>query len=423
MLLLLAGPALAAGTFSSTPQHVTLIDEVNVFEATEIDSGYLPSGSPLQVRFAILGAGTTSVVMEGDADLFWPTDLNLAFTPEAGSGELEADTWLEAVTTVKVDVFGISWEQVIDSRALNDVTGRVVFDPFVLDDSTTTRVELTSSEAATELIDYSLDIFAGIGLTFKASLGPRATIGMEGLGWQTADQYLSSAAGTLTFAAAGQPEQEVAATFQAIWDNLLSLVITPEIYLDAGWLGSYRVARFEIPIDLSHTSFVQDFPTTTLRFPLPVMRTALESYDFGELQVGELRNLNLAIANDGLLDLEGETGLTGSPYFSLYPNYFQAGPGREDGVVVTFAPESAGEFEARLLLSSNDPSQPIAEVLLVGRAVEPPVEEAEDTGGSSAVIPSEVGGCGCASARAGGPWPLLLGLLGLFGLRRRAAGR
>lgn len=428
LLLLLSpivlAPARAAGTYSSTPQHLVLIDSANVFEAAEVDTGWLPSGSPLQVRFAILGAGTTDVVMEGDADLWWPTDLNLGFTPEVGSGELMADTGLEATTSIKVDVFGLSWEEVIDNRALNDVTGRVEFDPFVLDDSTTNRVELTSTEAGTELISYSLDIFAGVGLTFSANLTPQAVIGFEGLGWQTADQYLSSAWGTLTYAPLGQAMQEVVATFQASWDATLALVLTPEIYLDAGWLGSYSVLSFDVPITLSSTSFVQDFPSTTLSFPLPVMRTDLESYDFGDLEVGGLANLNLAVFNDGLLNLEGGTALTGSTYFSAYPNYFLAGPGQEDGMVVSFNPQTAGEFEASLLLTSNDPGTPTREILLVGRAFSPepePEPEAEDTGADgNAVIPSEVGGCGCASARTGpGAWVVLPTLLALVGWRRR----
>ncbi len=416
--------AQAAGTYSSTPQHVVLIDTANVFEAAEVDTGWLPSGSPLQVRFSILGEGGTDVVMEGDADLWWPTDLNLGFTPEVGSGELVADTWLEATTAIKVDVFGLSWEEVIDNRSLNDVAGELDFDPFVLDDSTTNRVELVSTEVGTELINYSLDIFAGVGLTFTASLAPQAVIGFEGLGWQTADQYLSSAWGTLTFAPLGQAMQEVVATFQASWDATLALILTPEIFLDAGWLGSYSVVRFDVPITLSSSSFVQDFPSTTLSFPLPVMRTDLESYDFGDLQIGELRNLNLAVFNDGLLDLEGATAMTGSTYFSAYPNYFLAGSGQEDGMVVSFNPQTAGEFEASLLLTSNDPSTPTREILLVGRALEPEVEpEPDDTGGEgNAVIPSEVGGCGCSASRAGaGAWLALPALLALVSFRRRRA--
>ena len=431
LVLLLALPQAASaaeGLYSSEPQHLVLADVANVFQKAEVDSGWLPADSPVQVRFQVLGLGATEVLMEGDADLWWPTDLNLSFFPEPGTGELLVDTNLQAVSTVKFDIFGYSWEQVIDSRTLDNVVGGAVFDPFVLDDSSANRVEVVSDDSAVELITYSLEVFAGVGLTFTADIGPQATIGFEGIGWVTDDAMLTSASGFLTWPATGQPVQEVVASFLAAWDATLDLVITPRVDLDAGFLGSYTVVEFEIPITLSATSFEQAFPPTSLSFPLPVLSVDVESHDFGELTVGELANLNLAIYNDGELDLEGVPALTGSTYFMNYPNYFQAGPGQEDGLVITFAPEAAGAFEASLLLSSNDPSQPTKVILLTGVAVDPPVVDdgQDDTGtdaeddGADPTISTEVNGCGCASGGAPAGLSLLASLgMGLLALSRR----
>lgn len=432
ILLSVVGTASAAeGTYSSEPQHVLLSDLANVFQEAEVDSGWLPADSPVQVRFQILGLGDTQVVMEGDADLWWPSDLNLSFVPEPGSGELFVDTNLEAISTVKFDIFGYSWEQVIDSRTLDNVVGGTVFDPFVLDDSSQPRVQIVSDDGAVELITYSLEVFAGVGLTFTANIGPQATIGFEGIGWKTDEDLLSSEAGALTYAATGQAVQEVVASFLAAWDATLDLVITPRVDLDAGFLGSFTLVEFDIPITLSATSFEQAFPPTTLLFPLPVLDVAVESHDFGELVVGDLANLNLAIYNDGELDLEGVPTLTGSSWFLIYPNYFQAGPGHEDGLVVTFAPEEAGSFQASLLLASNDPSQPTKEILLTGVAVDPPVVDdgGDDTGTDgegepNPTIQTEVGGCGCASSGEPAGLTLLASLgLGLVALGRRRRGQ
>ncbi|NOY25119.1 MAG: hypothetical protein GXP62_04520, partial [Oligoflexia bacterium] len=383
LILALSTPALAGGSYSSDSQHFILGDSANVFQKTEYDTDWLPTGSPVQVRFQIAGMGSADVVMEGDADLWWPTDLNLGFFPEPDSGALTVDSNLEAVTSVKFDIFGYTWEQVIDSRTLADVVGDAVFTPFVLDDSAQDRVEIVNDDGAVEVVSYSLDVFAGVGLTLSATIGPQAIVGFEGLGWQTDDSFLETEAGTLSYAALGQAVQDVAATFIAAWDATLSIIITPSVDLDAGILGSYTVVEFEIPITLSSTSFEQEFPTTDLSFPLPVLATDIDSYDFGELTVDELANLNMAIYNDGELNLEGAPALTGSSYFMLYPNYFQASPGSEDGLVVTFAPESAGSFEASLLLTSNDPYQPAKEILLTGTAVDPPVIDDPTDGGTA----------------------------------------
>ncbi|RME20753.1 MAG: hypothetical protein D6798_19755 [Deltaproteobacteria bacterium] len=427
LLLAIAMPsARAAGTYSSEPQHVVLSDEANVFEEAEIDSGWLPTDSPLQARFQIAGLGATGVLMEGDAELTWPENLNLHFQPEPGSGEMVVDASLAAITSVRFDIFGYSWESEIDRRSI-DIAGETIFNPFVLVDQAPSRVEVIDDGDAIELITYSLEVFAGVGLTFDATLNTRMEAGFEGLGWVVDEVEYPYSTDVVNFPAEGQSSQDVVAHFLGGWDGSFSLVIEPSLSVDAGILGSYEVLRFEIPIPLATSSFEQLFPQTDLSFPLPVLRTDIDSYDFGELEVGQLANLELAIHNDGLLDLEGVPALTGSPYFSMYPEYFQAGPGREDGIVVSFAPEAAGEFDATLLLASNDPARPAMEIALHGVAVEPDVEV--DTGTSSdtgtgdgaggAVIQSEVQGCGCASS--GGSSRTFLGVL--LGVVLVAAGR
>ncbi len=432
LLLAIAAPsAQAAGTYSSDLQHIVLSDEANVFEEAEIDSGWLPKDSPLQARFQIAGLGASGIVMEGDGDLYWPDNLNLAFYPEAGTGEMVVDASLAAITSVRFDIFGYVWENEIDSRGI-DIAGEQVFNPFALVDQSPSRVEVIDDGTAIELITYSLEVFAGVGLTFDAYMNTRMEAGFEGLGWVIDDVEYPYSTDVVNFPAEGQSTQDVVANFLGGWDGSFSLVIEPSLTVDAGILGSYEVLRFEIPIPLATSAFEQLFPVTRMSFPLPVLRTDLDSYDFGELEVGQLANLELAIHNDGLLDLEGVPALTGSPYFSMYPEYFQAGPGMEDGLVVSFAPEAAGEFDATLLLASNDPAQPAMEITLHGIGVEPEEEidtgttGGTDTGGGDnaggAVIQSEVKGCGCASTQSK-PRTMLGLLLGValvaVGRRRR----
>ncbi len=427
--VLSTSPAQASGTYSSELQHFTLVDQANVFEEAEIDSGWLPTDSPLQARFQIVGLGASEVVMDGDADLYWPTNLNLAFYPEYGSGELLVDASLAAVTSVRFDIFGFEWESEIDSRGI-DVRGEREFDPFVLTDQSPSSVTIINDGDDIELITYSLNVFAGVSLVFDAYLNTRMEVGFEGAGWLIDETEYSYSTDVVNFPAEGQPFQDVIATFIGLWEGALSLVLEPSLSIDAGILGDYEVLRFELPLTLASSSFEQEMLPTRLSFPLPVLRTDIETHDFGTIEVDQIANLELAIGNEGELDLEGVPALTGSPYFSMYPNYFQAGPGFEDGIVVTFAPDVAGEFNATLLLASNDPATPAKEIMLTGVAVDPDDEQdigagdtgAPDDGAGGAVISSEVKGCGCASTRAR-PTPLLgamfaLGLL-IVGRRRR----
>lgn len=433
LLLALVAPAQAQDVYTSELQSFTLMDSVNVFRKTEFDTGWLPADSPVAVRFQIRGEGASGIVMEGDADLWWPDDLNLGFFPTPGTGELVADTGMAAVVTTKFDIFGYSWEQEIFNEGF-DVYGEKEFNPFVLWDSDPNRIEIADAIASTlNLIDFELDVFAGVSFYFTTDVTPRAIIGFEGGGFELGEYTLSSEDEVYTFPADGQPEAVVRATYLGLWDSALGVDFRPTLGVDAGFLGSYDIISFDVPIDLITSSFEQPFPTLNMAFPLPLLNTDYDSYDFGELTVGELQNLEFPIYNDGLLDLEGDAAISGSGYFSSYPNYFLAGPGREDGLVVSFAPETAGSFEATLLLISNDPNTPHKEIRLTGVAVDPPVIDDGNGGGDGddgdagdPTLSTEVKGCGCTSTRQSGGAPLL-GLLGLglvaLARRRRSGAR
>ena len=94
---------------------------------------------------------------------------------------------------------------------------------------------------------------------------------------------------------------------------------------------------------------------------------------------------------------------------------------------MTFAPEAAGEFTGTLVLESNDPLNPLQEIVVRGIAVDP---ETSDSAGDGAgqrtptrVVETEVG-CGCGTT--GTPaWPGMLALSagGLALFRRRRGGR
>ena len=78
----------------------------------------------------------------------------------------------------------------------------------------------------------------------------------------------------------------------------------------------------DIPIPLGSDDFEQEFPETVLEFPLPILSPPVLEHDFGEIEVGRLVNWEMEVVNDGTMDLEGFIGLTGSPYFSSFPDAF-----------------------------------------------------------------------------------------------------
>lgn len=411
---LLAAPA---WSYESEPQPVVVSDTAVLYTGSNVDTDWVPSGSPITVRFQVVSEGGAAVDMEGEADLSWPDPLTLSFTGDPGTGALTVDAALAAVTSVRFDLFGYSYESEIDRRTVA-AGGEATFDPFVLSGAATDRVEVTTAGATTELITYELEVFAGVGLTFEASLTPTGTTGFSGVAFWADDAEITTEGGTALITPTGEPSQSLTATFVGAWDSVLDLNITPAVSVCFSIFGCEELASFDIPLTLASDDFEQAAPAIPLEFPLPVIQTAESSYDLGEVLVGTLANLELPVGNAGLLDLEGEIGVTGSPYFTVFPGYFYAGTGAEDGAVVTFAPESEGEFTATLLLTSNDPNTPVYEVVLTGTGVLP--QQGEDDEIIDEGAEGKVSTCGCASGDPGrvGLWPVL-GLIAVFARRRR----
>jgi hypothetical protein len=418
LLALLAGPT--AYAWESEPQPVVLVDSTTLFSGSSFDTGWVPKGSPLAVRFQIEPTGGADVEMEGDAELWWPEGLNLGFTGVPGSGWLAIVAGLDAVTSVQFDIDIYSWESEIDRRGV-DVEGEIQFDPFLLSGSAQESVTAVSDGISDEIISFAYTVFTGVEVQFTVDMQPVATTTLSGVRFTADDSSLSSEGESAIIDYSGLDSEEVLSTFTARWSGGLDMVLTPTFSVCI--LGSCTdLVETDLPLAMAADDFEQDFPSEELSFPLPLLETDAVSYDFGELEVGALANLQVPIGNGGLLDLEGEVGMLGSTYFAVYPEYFLAGPGQEDGVLVTFGPESAGSFSTLLTLVSSDPGNPTYEIELTGTGVE---SEGPDDGDQLQTISAEVGGCGCATGANGRPGALamLLCMVGLGVVRRRGGPR
>ena len=128
MLVFLLGLAQA---YESTPQSLIVSDVIELFNATEIDSGWVPQNGPLGIRLQVIADGGANVYMEGNGLLAWPTDLNFSAQPSAGAGYIALDTSITTSISVKIDFGGIQWEQPIIEEGIDFFTEKW-FEPFLL---------------------------------------------------------------------------------------------------------------------------------------------------------------------------------------------------------------------------------------------------------------------------------------------------
>ncbi|HCH61371.1 MAG: hypothetical protein CL927_06690 [Deltaproteobacteria bacterium] len=446
-ILLFAGTTMAVAQddarweHQSESQDLLLRDYVELWNDSEFDTGWVPSGSPLAVRFQIESTGGAEVEMEGVGHMGWPDGLTVALDPIADTGEIIVDAALEAVTSIKFDVDVYSWESEIDRRGI-DVEGQGLFSPFLLQGDVPEVVEVLFEGDTNELLNWSFQVFTGVSAGISVDLGPEALTTFTGENWYVDGERVDTVGQEAWVEPLGEAYQEVNAEFIGSWNSSLDLVLNPVFEVCVDLVGCWDLVDLDLPIPLASDDFEQFFPTTTLLFPLPVMGELPPRHDFGTIDVGSSAVLQLPIENLGALDLEGYSLVEGDPYFSVYPEYFQAGPARTDGVVVSFTPGAEGDFEGMLVLQSNDPLEPVLEIPLLASAQyvttdntspgtntdttsESGTEASNGSRPQPQIVRTQTGGCNCSSAPArGAPTGLLAFLVGgVAVLRRRRSHR
>lgn len=425
--------------FESIPQDIELEDSVELWNGAEFDTGWVPSGSPLAVRFQIQSTGGADVEMEGQGFMGWPDGLTMAIDPIPNSGEILVDAALEAVTSIKFDIDIYSWESEIDRRGI-DVEGEAEFTPFLLSGDVPDVVDVIFEGDTNELLEWSFTVFTGVDAQITVDLGPEAITSFQGSNWYVDGERLDSAGQEAWVEPLGEAYQDVQVEFVGSWQSSLDLVLNPVFSVCVDIIGCYDLVDTDIPIPLASDDFDQFFPSEVVAFPLPVMGDLPPRHDFGTIEVGQTATLELPIENIGALDLEGLAYTTGSTTFSVYPEYFQAGPAATDGIVLSFTPTEEGDFEGRIVLESNDPLEPAIEIPLLASAKLPVGDDSGTDGGSDGlanaggggsaspqVIKTVEGGCSCSNTGESGreaPMGLAVVLLGgLALLRRRSDGR
>lgn len=412
LALIGSSPVLAYGT---EPQQLLLHDQVAVMEGAAYETGYLPSGSPVMVNFALEAEQEAQVDMGTLAELQWPEAVTLVWSSIPESGWLGLFGQLSTVVYLRLDLWGYEGEWELDRQSI-EVMAQTTFDPLVLSDSVPDVISIDEEGEGTTLITYDFNVLSVVDIILDVDIAATLDTSFAGVEILHDDQPQLLEAESVVLPVPDNGYIELASTYLASWDTSMQVLVQPGVEVCVDILGCYEWDDvFDIPVDMGSNAFEDPFDTAEYTFLLPVMTPPDESYDFGEIYVGNLANWNVEIVNGGVELLMGEAGITGSEYFEVYPDFVLADAESYDGMVVSFGPETPGEFAATLLLATNDPSHPTYSIALTGIGIEEAEEEVT-------TIPAEVG-CGCASGRQTPSALWLLGLASLALVRRREQGR
>ena len=119
-----------------------------------------------------------------------------------------------------------------------------------------------------------------------------------------------------------------------------------------------------------------------------------EELDFGEINVGVLRDINVTVGNEGGRYLRiSDISVDSDDFWVQFEGEFSIEPEETHDLSVIFAPEIEGRFEASLTITSNDPEISELVVTLRGRGLavsvgENPVNTAPDRFHISSAYPN-----------------------------------
>lgn len=413
-----------------------------LFDDVMLDSGWVPSGSPLQVRFALFLGGSTEVDLGGTAVTSWPPALDVAVPGRPSTGRLAINYGLELIARIRIDVevAGVryTWEGDIpipggiprDLRLYDEV----VFDPFVLplaeprpiiawDDTdvvTVLNVDLTDS----------LIPIPGIGGGFLVD----AVGSLQGT-YQTDRIEISDAVTDITEeggsvivrADPGATELGAAKDYTVLphgtigYDGVITLF--PRLYVEIAG-RRFDLTLAEIPLNVVDLSAETAFEPASVHVPLPDVRVDPMVLALGEADLGATVERLVTVYNDGEAELRVTLADPAAPFTVSSPD-LTIPPSSSQRVAVRFMPEALGDASTVLLLATNDPDEPLVSIRLSGLgtgSLDGGASELDGGVGDGGTGFVTAGGCGCRAA--GGEAPLGASVIGLLAvgllIRRRA---
>lgn len=449
-IALLVMPALAHAQASCPPDHVGCersdVDFEHsdaLFDSVMLDSGWVPAGAPVQVRFALFLGGSTEVDLGGTAVTSWPSALDVAVPGRPGTGRFAIDYGIEIVARVRIDVTiaGVHYREEVDipipggiPRDLR-VAATSTFDPFVLPPSEprpilawddTERVRVLEVDVTDALIPIP-----GIGGGFAFE----AVAELEGR-YQTDRIAITDAltaiteenASVIVRADPGAAELGAAKDYTVLPHGTIAydgvITIFPTLFVEI--VGRrFDLTLAEVPLNVVDLTASTDFDAAPVHVPLPDIRLEETTVAFGELMVGEMLERIVTVHNDGESELRVSVSDPSAPFAASSPS-LAIPPRSSERLAVRFAPSMGGDESALLILDSNDPDEPRVTIRLSGGALG---FDMPDAGLGDAGIYDDAGpgfttegGCGCRTAghTPSSPWPgMLVGVGALAVLRRR----
>ncbi len=408
------------------------------------DTGWVPSGSPLQVHLWAIVAAHTRVSLTGELVTSWPHPdepeigallLSVPGDPDGGllGYHYGLDVGAQAKFDVKIGFVNFKWQGDIPYVPQIDfqVKAEEKFDAWGWDPGATstasTDVFTLAQVDLTALLGVSIPGIKG-GFELDAALDLELTYINERI---VIDQPVQQKVSGGDITKAGQDswasygggawvEYDVRPEGFVDYDGVVHLI--PAFFIEIlGQKWSIPVA--DIPISFPITETDWKFEPQRVHVPLPDLQVKLTEIDFGEVVLFEQGFRTYPLLNAGEAKVSTIIAVTDPASFPLYDEKLDLKPDETIKAALRFTPKKLGKHTADLFIASNDPDAPMQQIQLRGTAIAPPL--ATPPPGPEKSDISVDSGCACRTRggpRPGSRSPALLWALSLAGLawaRRR----
>ena len=409
-----------------------------LFDTIDFDSGWVPAGSPLQLRFVFHLAGATEIEMGGTPTVSWPPPLELVVPGRSGTGRFMIDYGLEirAFFRFDVEVAGIRYrfEDEIDIPFIPEdlrFFDELMFDPFLLPPSAGVMLDDRTDRFA--LVTVDLGSFVGIpgvggGLRLDTQGELRASYRSTQIVTRDAAPILMELGTTEVgpdSAAGFGPAKDLFIHPEGVLGYEGSIIFSPTVFLDVVGVD-FDFPLADIPIDILEIMNDVIFDDVMIHVPLPDIAVSPTELDFGPVLAGDSSTMSIRIENLGEAELEVDFVPVAS--FTPASRSVDLAPSSFSRVDIVFSPAMQGPIDEVLVLETNDPDSPFVMIRLRGEGVLPPRMDAAmpdafmpDGGPGDAGLssPGVTGGaCGCRTATGGDAFTGVLFLVVLARRRR-----
>ena len=414
-----------------------------LFTGVMLDSGWVPGGAPIQLRFTLSLGASTEVAMGGRLVAFWPEGIDVRVPARPGTGRLAINYGFEMRIQLRFDVnvggIRYRWDGDIPVPGIPEdlrLAAEGDFDPYLLPPSerpfevsdTTDRVEVVRYDALGGLISIP-GVSGGIAVTMQGDL--LASYQTERIVVAEAAPILLEEGATITSPMEGTdfgPAKDVVVHPEGTLRHDFGVTIAPILYLSfVGTRMDYPLV--EIPIGLADRTGEVIFDDVTMHVPLPDVVVTPDLVELGPVAVGGMVEQVVDVENRGEAPLEVWVRAPGLP-FAAGRAMLEIPPRASRGLAVRFRPEAEGTLSDTLVLETNDPDEPMVAITLSGTGLGAAMPDAGPAAPDAGDAPPESeGGCGCTAParRPAARQPGLAGgallLLAAMARRRRRRGR